>query len=240
MARQQQEKLLLTSRLMAVGEMASTLAHELNQPLAAIANYNNGCVRRLHSGDYREEDLLAAMEKSTAQAERAGKIIQRVRDFVRKREPNRHAASVNGIIGEVARLVEVDAEKEQVQFRLDLAAGLPPVCADRIMVEQVILNLIKNAIEAMRETDPEHRELAITTRANGNGTIEIAISDRGHGIGPEVEQALFSPFFTTKPNGMGMGLNICRSIVEFHDGRLWFTPNRGPGSTFRFTLPIQN
>ena len=240
MARQQQEKLLLTSRLMAVGEMASTLAHELNQPLAAIANYNNGCVRRLQSGEYSEEDLLAAMEKSTAQAERAGKIIQRVRDFVRKREPNRHAASVNGIIDEVARLVEIDAEKEQVQFRLDLAAGLPPVCADRIMIEQVILNLIKNAIEAMRETDPEHRELAITTHANGNGTIEIAISDRGHGIGPEVEQALFSPFFTTKPNGMGMGLNICRSIVEFHDGRLWFTPNRGRGSIFRFTLPIQN
>jgi PAS domain S-box-containing protein len=240
MARQQQEKLLLTSRLMAVGEMASTLAHELNQPLAAIANYNNGCVRRLQSGVYSDKDLLAAMEKSSAQAERAGKIIQRVRDFVRKREPQRHAANVNAIIGEVAQLAEIDAEKEGVQVRLDLAADLPPVSADSIMIEQVMLNLIKNAIEAMRDTDPEERELAIITHANGNGTIEIAVSDCGHGIPHEVEESLFSPFFTTKANGMGMGLNICRSIVEFHDGRLWFTPNHGRGSTFRFTLPVQN
>lgn len=240
MTRQQHEKLLLTSRLMTVGEMASTLAHELNQPLAAIVNYNMGCVRRLQAGGWREEDLLQAMQKASVQAERAGKIIQRVRDFVRKREPNRAGMNVNEIIDDVTRLVEIEAEKEGVRIQLDLDDSMPPVLADRIMIEQVVLNLVKNGIESMRETEMARRQLTIVTRARDVGGAEIAVADRGHGIAKEVEQSLFSPFFTTKAHGMGMGLNICRSIVEFHDGRLWFTPNLNGGSVFRFTLPTEN
>ena len=240
MSRQQHEKLLLTSRLMTVGEMASTLAHELNQPLAAIVNYNRGCVRRLESGNWNETELLAAMQKASVQAERAGKIIQRVRDFVKKREPNRAGLNVNEIIEDVVKLVEIEAEKEGARIRLELDDNLPRVLADRIMIEQVVLNLVKNGIEAMRETDMGSRLLTIVTRASDSGGVEIAIADRGHGIAREVEESLFSPFFTTKPHGMGMGLNICRSIVEFHDGRLWFSPNLAGGSIFRFTLPTEH
>jgi signal transduction histidine kinase len=127
-----------------------------------------------------------------------------------------------------------------VRIRLDLDDSLPPVLADRIMIEQVVLNLVKNGIESMRETETARRQLTIVTRAGDVGGAEIAVADRGHGIAKDVEESLFSPFFTTKAHGMGMGLNICRSIVEFHDGRLWFTPNLNGGSVFRFTLPTEN
>jgi len=163
-----------------------------------------------------------------------------VRDFVRKREPNRAGVNVNEIIEEVAKLVEIEAEKEGVRIRLELDEYLPRVLADRIMIEQVVLNLVKNGIEAMRDTDIASRLLTIVTRAADSGGVEIAVTDRGHGIARDVEESLFSPFFTTKAQGMGMGLNICRSIVEFHDGRLWFSPNQAGGSVFRFTLPTEN
>lgn len=237
--RQQQEKLLLTSRLLTVGEMASTLAHEINQPLAAIANYNQGCVRRIRSGQWNAEELAGTLEKVTVQAERAGRVIQRVRDFLRNREPNRAPISAAELTEDVARLVELEAEKAGVSIRVEAAPGLPPVLADRVMVEQVLLNLIKNAIEAMQEGN-SLRELWITCARTDGNAIELAVRDRGPGISAEVEAELFAPFFTTKPQGMGVGLNICRSIVELHEGRLWFTRNDGAGTTFRFTLPVAN
>lgn len=239
-SRQQQEKLLLTSRLMTVGEMASTLAHEINQPLTAIANYCMGCVRRLRSGNWRADELLAAMEKASVQAERAGRVVQRVREFVRRREPHRELSDINAIVRDVAQLAELDAEREDIRIELDLAGDLPPVIADRIMVEQVVLNLVKNAIESMRDTPPHARELVIATTINADGEAEVSVRDAGHGIGAEAERELFAPFFTTKPQGMGIGLNICRSIIELHEGRLWFTRNGDRGSTFRFTLPAES
>ena len=237
-SRKQEERLQLVSRLITVGEMASTLAHELNQPLASIVNFNMGCVRRIRSGSWNAPDLLGALEQASAQAERAGQIIQRIRDRVAKREPTRTALDVNAVIRELARLVEMDAAKKGVRLVLDLAPGLPPVRADKVMIEQVVLNLVKNAVEAMEQTDPEQRQVTMRSAVNGGRSVEIALTDRGVGVPQELCDGQFTPFFTTKRDGMGLGLSICRSIIEFHDGRL--TANRNPqgGSTFRFTLPM--
>ena len=235
---QQLERFQQSSRLITMGEMASSLAHELNQPLAAIANYNMGCVNRLQANDYRPEELLAAMQKSSAQAERAGKIIRRVRDFVKKSEPNRGAITITDVIEEVIGFAEIDARKAGVRIHVIVPPDLPEAYADKIMIEQVVLNLVKNGIEAMHDTPRSQRELAISARANGKDFIEAKVADRGHGVLAEQTEKLFAPFYTTKPEGMGMGLNICRSIIEFHHGRLWATANSGGGTVFSFTLPV--
>ena len=237
-SRKQEERLQLVSRLITVGEMASTLAHELNQPLASIVNFNMGCVRRIRSGSWNAPALLGALEQASAQAERAGQIIQRIRDMVAKREPTRTALDVNAVIRELARLVELDAAKKGVRLVLDLAPGLPLVRADKVMIEQVILNLVKNAVEAMEQTDPEQRQVTMRSAVNGGRAVEIALTDRGIGVPQELCDGQFTPFFTTKRDGMGLGLSICRSIIEFHDGRLAANRNPQGGSTFRFTLPM--
>jgi len=238
MARQQEERLQRTARLVTMGEMASTLAHELNQPLAAISNYSMGCVRRLESGEYKEADLLAAMQKASFQAERAGKIIRRIRDFVRKAEPRRSAVPLVDIVEDAVGFAEIDARKSAVVIERDISKHLPPVFADRIMIEQVVLNLVKNAIDAMTDVPEAERHLRISARQT-EAVIEIAVADRGHGIHAEDVERLFTPFYTTKSEGMGMGLNICRSIIEYHDGRLWIEPNPEGGTVFRFTLPVE-
>ena len=235
---QQLERLQQTSRLITMGEMASSLAHELNQPLAAIANYNMGCVNRLQTNDYRPEELLAAMRKASAQAERAGKIIRRVRDFVKKSEPNRGAVQIAEVIEEIIGFAEIEARKAGVRISVSVPPDLPAAFADKIMIEQVVLNLVKNGIESMYDTPRSERELSISARANGKDFIEVKIADRGHGVLIEQTEKLFAPFYTTKPEGMGMGLNICRSIIEFHHGRLWAVANLGGGSAFSFTLPL--
>ena len=237
-ARQQQEKLQMTARLVTAGEMASTLAHELNQPLAAIANYNRGCVRRLRSGDWNAEELLDILEKCGMQAERAGRVIQRVRHFVRKREPEFAACNVNDVIAGVAAMIEIEAEKSAVDLELHLAPGLPAARADRVMIEQVILNLVKNGAEAMQDVRQGERRLAIRSAMGASGAVEVAVEDEGRGLPAQLAENLFSPFFTTKPEGMGMGLQICRSIIEVHNGRLWAMRKPGRGSVFHFTLPI--
>ena len=235
-----QERLEQTSRLITMGEMASSLAHELNQPLSAIANYCMGSVNRLKSGEYRQEDILAAMEKASAQAERAGKIVRRTREFVKKSEPNRSPVALAEIVEEAIGFAEIEARKASVAIRVDLPPELPPVFADRIMIEQVLLNLVKNGIEAMQQAPAGSRELNVGARLDADGAVEVTVADRGQGIGEEAAEKLFAPFYTTKKEGMGMGLNICRSIVEYHDGRLWAQPNPGGGSAFRFTLPTHS
>lgn len=237
LTRQQQEKLRLTSHLITVGEMASTLAHEINQPLAAIANYNMGCVRRLRAGSWDAQELLAAMEKAGTQAERAGRIIRRVRELVRKREPQLVDCDINGVIANAASLIEINAEKNNVRLKLDLASELPMVHADEIMLEQAILNITRNGIESMQQTPAGERELTIRSRLNPGGAIEVEIADTGCGVPEALIENRFESFFTTKPDGMGMGLGIARSIMELHNGRLWATRNSGRGSTFHLTLP---
>lgn len=231
-----QEKLLFTSRLMSVGEMAATLAHELNQPLATIVNYLNGSLRLVGQagGPAQVERALVA---ARTQAEHAAAVIARVREFVRAREPRRDAHDLATIASTVLELLRLEAERQQLAIKVSLADTLPPVYADRVMVEQVLLNLVKNAIEAMREVDATGRELKIEGRVNLDGEIEVRVCDRGPGLTAAEGEQLFSPFYTTKSDGLGIGLAICRSIIEYHEGRLFFEPREGGGSVFGFTLP---
>ena len=242
LARLQQEQLQFTSRLVTMGEMASTLAHELNQPLAAIASYNTGCLNLLATDDFDMRDIRQAMEKLGVQAQRAGRIIRRVHDFVRKSEPKRAPCALGEIIEDCIGFIEAEARKRHVQIVADLPS-LPPVLADRLMLEQVLLNLIRNGMEAMTNTPEAHRMLRISAEPR-EGEVMLAIADNGCGIAPEVREKLFTAFFTTKPEGMGVGLSICRSIIEFHRGRLWAEDNprspTGSGTIFHFTLPLES
>ncbi len=236
--RAQQERLMLTSRLMTAGEMASTLAHEINQPLAAITNYLNGCMQRLRADSATVASIAPAIEKASQQAERAGKIIHRVREFVRTRDPQRESIALPSLIADVTRFSEPDASKPQHSFAINIAPDLPNVFADRIMIEQVLLNLVRNAREAMAERAVGERLVTLTAAVGADNMIVVSVSDRGHGISPELAQNLFSPFTTTKSDGMGMGLSICRSIIEYHEGQMRFQPNVPQGAIFEFTLPI--
>jgi len=237
--REQDQKLQRTSRLVTMGEMASSLAHELNQPLTAIANYCMGLSARIRTRSARGEpqdpqELLAALGKTAAQAERAGMVIRRIREFVKRSEPERQPCDVGTIVADAVGLAEIDAQRLGVRIDVQLAQDLPVLQADPILIEQVLLNLVKNGIDAMRESGRRRLELAVRRR---DGAVEFSVSDAGHGLTPEAREKLFEPFFTTKSEGMGMGLNICRSIVESHQGRLWVEGNERGGCTFRFTLP---
>ncbi|MBP2312528.1 PAS domain-containing sensor histidine kinase [Azospirillum soli] len=237
LARQQQERLQQTARLITMGEMASTLAHELNQPLSAIASYCTGCLNRLRSGGFQGDELAVALDKLAGQAKRAGQIIRRVHDFVRKSEPNVAPCSLVRVVGDCVALMELDAKQQGVKLVLDATDDLPMVMGDRILLQQVIINLMRNGIEAMAGTLRAERELAVSVTA-ADGVVLTRIRDRGCGISTENAEKLFSPFFTTKTEGMGMGLNICRSIIEHHQGRLWFEPAPQGGTAFLFTLPV--
>lgn len=240
-ARQQQQQLQFTSRLVTMGEMASTLAHELNQPLAAIASYNAGCLNLLEHANCKPHDIRPALEKISTQAQRAGKIIRRVHDFVRKSEPKRAPCNFNEVVDDCLGFVEADARKQCIRIQCDITHS-PPIPADRLMLEQVLLNLIRNGIEAMSTVAQSDRLLRIVTQLNAT-ELCISVSDQGCGIAPEIREKLFTAFFTTKPEGMGIGLSICRSIIEFHRGRLWVEDNpqspTGSGTIFVFTLPLE-
>ncbi len=236
--RAQQERLMLTSRLMTAGEMASTLAHEINQPLAAITNYLNGCMQRLRDGGQSVAELAPAIEKASAQAERAGTIINRVREFVRSRDPRREALNVQSLIDDVMRFAEPDPSKPTMTFIKEIGIGIPDVFADRIMIEQVLLNLIRNARESMAALPPEARKITLRAIQNDSDYVNISVSDVGLGVAPEVADSLFSPFNTTKSDGMGMGLSICRSIIEYHEGQMRHIPNSPQGAIFEFSLPV--
>ena len=257
MARQQQERLQQTSRLITMGEMASTLAHELNQPLSAIASYCTGCLNRLRSDRCDTQEVAAALEKLAAQAKRAGLVVRRIHDFVRKRDPKVAPCSLARVLEDCVGLAGSDAARLGVRVELDAPTDLPAVTGDRILLQQVVLNLMRNGIEAMARTPRADRRLSVTVRlaggddggqaGDGEGRVLLTeIRDHGCGIAPDVADRLFSPFFTTKREGMGMGLNICRSIVEHHRGRLWFEavadgdgPETAPaGARFLFTLPV--
>lgn len=237
LARQQQERLQATARLVTMGEMASTLAHELNQPLAAISSYNTGCINMIGSGDMSPRELTGILEKIGKQAQRAGQIIRRVHAFVRRSEPKCEPVDLNAILREAVGLVEPDAERRGVNIQLNLAEALPPVAADPVMIEQVAINLIRNGMDAMANIPRAGRDLLLVTRLQDDMLI-LSVADRGKGIPPDVAEKLFAPFFTTKEEGMGMGLNICRSIAELHRGRLSFEDNPGGGTIFHFSIPV--
>jgi two-component system sensor kinase FixL len=230
-----QAELIHMSRFTAMGEMASTLAHELNQPLTAVASYLNGC-RRLMDGTESVQNLMLrdAIDRAADQALRAGQIIRRLRQFVARGESERHVENLPKLIEEAGALALVGIKETgvQVRFRFDPRAGL--VLADKIQVQQVLLNLMRNAIEAMQETP--RRELTISTAEQPDEMVEIRVTDTGPGIAAEILSQLFQPFVTTKPHGMGVGLSISRTIIEAHGGRLWAEPNPDGGTVFRMTL----
>jgi len=236
-SRVQQEKIQLTSRLTTMGEMASSLAHELNQPLTAISNYNMAAVAMLKSGSVQPEPLLQALEKGARQAERAGKIISRIREFVKRSEPRRQPVPLKHIMDNALAFADIDARKRQVKIQTQLPEPVPQVMADPILIEQVLLNLFKNGIEAMQNSPQRVLRVQVQEQAlgQGSGQIQIAVIDYGHGL--HNPQRLFEPFYSTKPEGLGMGLNICRTIIESHHGRLWASPNPEGGTIFNLTLP---
>jgi two-component system sensor histidine kinase DctS len=238
LAQQQQEKLQVTARLVTMGEMASTLAHELNQPLAAITSYNTGCLNKLESGNFSTDELKEALGKLAVQAQRAGHIIRRVHDFVRKSEPKRVPCDLAEVIDDSVGFIDGAAKARGVRIVREIQGMRPELLADPVMLEQVLLNLMRNGIEAMRHTPSERRRLTVKLSQLDRQQMEIRVIDHGPGIPPEVEDKLFTPLFSTKAEGMGMGLNICRSIIEVHHGRLWVEANPDGGSIFIITLPI--
>lgn len=232
-SRIQQEKAQLTSRLTTMGEMASSLAHELNQPLTAISNYSMGAVAMVKSARYNPDTLIEALEKAAGQAERAGKIISRIREFVKRSEPQRHQVPFMPILDNAIAFADMDAHKHQISIELSLPSPIPDVIADPILIEQVLLNLLKNGIESMEKSD--YAILHVQVTVLDNNLLEVAVIDRGYGL--KDPERLFEPFYSTKNEGLGMGLNICRTIIESHHGRLWAEKNPKEGTIFRFTLP---
>jgi two-component system sensor kinase FixL len=237
-ARVLQERLTHFSRLSTMGEMAAGLAHEINQPLAAIATYAQACQRLIRQPDHDIEDVLAALEQINAQALRAGEVIRRLRNFVKNREVKREPVNCSRLLEDLRTLAETDARLHNIRLRLDCEEPLPTVYADPIQLQQVILNLVRNAIDAMSEAPEDRREVVLTTRMAADREVEITVTDQGTGLAPEATEHLFNPFFTTKSSGTGLGLAISRSIVRAHGGRLWHTPNDVCGARFHFTLPV--
>jgi len=234
---QDRAELAHVGRVSMIGEMATSLAHELNQPLTVISGCAQFCLNNLRGGAVSQEKLLDAMEQTVEQAERATQIIRGVRDFIHKEEPRKDRIDVNDAIRDIATLLRSDAREHGVEVKLGLAETMLPVDADPIQLQQVVLNLAHNGIEAMTETEAGSRHLCIETHGHGNGGVEVAIRDQGNGVPSEIREHLFDPFVTTKPHGLGMGLSISRSIIEAHGGRLWVATDRTNGSTFHFTLP---
>ena len=234
--RRHQTELARVARLSTMGEMATGIAHELNQPLAAIANFARGCLRRLRGGDVAPDDLLQPLEEICAQAERAGEVMRHVRDFVRKRETRMTAVDINRVVQGAAKLTELECRQNHAVVMLDLVPGQPRVWADSIMIEQVICNLIRNSVEAMAEARSPVRRVNLSTSRPDGDTVEIVVGDTGPGIDGVLIDRVFDQFFTTKPEGVGMGLSISRSIVESHGGGLRAESAAGGGATFRFTL----
>jgi two-component system sensor histidine kinase DctS len=245
LSRASQERLQATARLATVGEMASLLSHELNQPLAAIASYATGSMNLLQQAAVPSAaDLQLAMARIAEQAERAGRVIKSVHDFVRRRDQAREAVPPAALFEAILPLVQLQARKLGVRVESRIAEPLPLVLCDRTMVEQVLLNLARNAMQAMDEAHVPQPSLLLQVRVAaasevGQRWLEFSVADVGPGIAEEVKQQLFTPFFTTKAEGMGLGLSLCRTVVEQHGGYLVFEPNQPQGTIFRFTLPAQ-
>ena len=235
--RENQAALHHTARLVNLAEAGTTLAHELNQPLVAIVGYNSACLRLLDSGDADPGELAAAMEKCRAQAVRAGDILRRIRELTRKRAPTLASCDFNAMATKVLAWVRDELDRDGVRVALALDPALPAVQADAILIEQVMLNLINNAVDAMRSTPVAQRELLVQTVVDERNAVRVTVGDRGPGIAPEHESRLFEPFFTTKERGLGLGLSICRSVLEMHGGRLWHDSRPGGGTAFHFSLP---
>ena len=235
---EQQQRLAHVGRLSTMGEMTASIAHEINQPLTAISMYAQSCIRMLQRESYDQDKLLDALVKLNRQSLRAGEVIERIQRFVRNEQGQREVVNINSLMRELQYLVGNDARLHNIDLELELADKIPEVFCDPVQIQQVAINLVRNAIDAMAEVDCRWGH-TITIRTKPlDGLVEVAVRDAGGGVAPEEEAKVFSAFHTTKPQGMGMGLSICRTIIDSHDGLLQFRNNMDHGATFYFRLPV--
>jgi PAS domain S-box-containing protein len=237
--REAQADLAHVARVMTMGELTASIAHEVNQPLAGVVTNGNACLRWLAGEPPNLDEARECLRRIIRDGNRASEVIARIRALVKKSAPDRTRLDLNQAIQEVLTLTGNEARKNRVSLRTELAAGLPSVRGDRVQLQQVILNLVMNGIEATRSVTDGSRELLIISRRQESDKVLVTVQDSGIGLDPQSLDRLFDPFFTTKPEGMGMGLSISRSIIEAHGGRLWATPNVSEGATFQFTLPTE-
>ena len=238
-----QTHLAHASRLNMVGEMAAGLAHELNQPLTVISSYAQRCLTSLYDDKTTPDDLDNALQQIVTQSARASKIVSRIRGFVSKAKLPVASIDINAAIDVAFRLLRSEARSREVTIHLDLAEPSPTAIIDEIELQQVVLNLARNGIEAMSESGPDHRELIIRTakselsQNDGEAPVEVTVRDTGPGISSEIQYRVFDPFFTTKADGLGLGLSICHSIISRYNGRLWLGGDDEAGTVFHFTVP---
>jgi two-component system, LuxR family, sensor kinase FixL len=236
-ARRRSADLAHAARLSTIGELTSGMAHEINQPLTAMVNFAEACLRMLRSGNADAQKLEDALGQIAAQGQRAGHIIRHLHRLARKGESERGEVDLGHLVREVLGLVSNELRASAIALHLMLDAGLPAVKCDRIQIEQVVLNLVRNAMDVLEQGPAHGRELTIRTRADNEGIIELTVEDTGEGFGADGNERIFELFFTTKTDGLGMGLSISRTIIEDHDGRLWASPRPGGGAIFHVALP---
>ncbi len=235
--RTSQAELAHVSRVMTMGELAASIAHEVNQPLSGIVANGNACIRWLAGGRPNLEEAREAAQRIVRDGKRAAEVIARIRALTRKAAPEMERLDLNETIKDVVALAQGEMRKSRVAFRTELLDDLPPVLGDRIQLQQLVLNLFMNGIEAMSAVGDRPRELAVATQDGETEQVLVTVRDSGVGLDPQSREHIFDAFYTTKPRGMGMGLSISQSIVQNHGGRLWARANDGPGATFQFTIP---
>jgi C4-dicarboxylate-specific signal transduction histidine kinase len=233
-----QAELAHVSRLMTLGELTASISHEVNQPIAAVVTNSQVCLRLLGLETPRPDDVRAAVERIVRDANRASEVVQRIRALAKRSEPQMLSLDINEVIREATLLVQREVLSHGVSLRMELSSALPAVLGDRVQLQQVIINLLINGIEAMAPITDRPREILIRSQQHEAGEVLVAVLDSGIGIDSETAEKLFSAFFTTKPSGMGMGLSISRSIIRAHGGKLWVSPNADHGAAFQFTVPI--
>lgn len=239
-ARIRQMELFHVSRISTIGEMASSFAHELNQPLCAILGCSELCLQNNRQGIKNTEQFNENLETIMKQTERAGNIVHRIRDFVKKQDSHREPVDINNLIRETLNFIDTDIRHNDIKVNRELSEQIPKVIADSIQIQQVLINLLRNALESMAATEVEKRSLTIRTShtsVDSSNSIKVMICDNGSGFKPEIKEQLFRPFFSTKSEGLGIGLSISHSIIEAHKGEIWAKCNSECGSTFCFTLP---
>ncbi|HEX6649019.1 MAG TPA: ATP-binding protein, partial [Pyrinomonadaceae bacterium] len=236
--RERQTELAHVTRVMTLGELTASVAHEVNQPLAAIVTNANACLRWLGGAQPNFVEARHAVERIIKDSYRASDVISHVRSLVKKAPPRNDLVDLNEVILEVLALAQTEARRNRVVVKHELAKNLSPVLGDRVQLQQVILNLIMNGLEAISKTGQGERELLISSSKDEADNVIVAVRDSGEGLDPANLERVFDAFFTTKPDGMGMGLAISRTIIESHGGRLWATSNSPRGAVFQFTLPV--
>src|SRR5713226_352898 len=232
-----QAELAHLSQVLSMGELTASIAHEINQPLTAVVTHGHACVEWLSANPPNLEKAQQTGQRIIQDGTRAGAVLSRIRALFKKEAPAKDWLDINEVIHELTTFLRDDALRRRIAIRTDLVPGLPKIKADRVQLQQVVLNLLINGMDAMADTTDRAKELLITARGN-ESEIVVRVEDSGVGLDAEADEKIFNPFFTTKPHGIGMGLSISRSIIEAHEGRLWASPRPSGGAVFQFTLPI--